>query len=92
VTEAAAAEKLKALRDARGSLLMAQRRVVDQENRLTCVLHCTATSCLFDVVQVCSQLLRADGRWGVQQHQERQPGHDPGHASAHGAQQQQQQQ
>jgi hypothetical protein len=35
VTESAAAEKLKALRDARGSLLIAQRRVADAENRLT---------------------------------------------------------
>lgn len=40
VTEAAAAEKLKALRDARGSLLVAQRRVADAENRLTCACGC----------------------------------------------------
>ena len=34
VTESAAAEKLKALRDTRGALLLAQRRVADAENRL----------------------------------------------------------
>lgn len=42
VTEAAAAEKLKALRDARGSLLIAQRRVVDAENRLIFTRNCSA--------------------------------------------------
>ena len=36
VTEAAAEEKLRALRDARGALLIAQRRVADADNRLTC--------------------------------------------------------